>query len=566
MIKPSHCLLLALSLIVTACGNTESNTTTANQQAGNETSAESVNSDAPSPAVDVLETEPPESVPPAEPTDDSDRLVDDDELPPPVDSAPVVDNVALPPSVETDLPVGDAAVSPPVDADLPVGDAVSSPPVDADLPVGDAVSSPTVESDNGPVTKSTFELSLNQARAALEEGNNEGTAVIIEASPDANVSIELAIAPENPVDAEGIEISLSQQSLDSQNRSATATFTMPVGIQPRLEQQRTFIIRASSGAETITQSITLDITPVSAPDVYLLIGQSNMVGSSEDGATLLTSGGAGEQESRIRQLNVTGNDNRLFTSLSDYSRVDRIAGAPRYIQAQDPLHEPLREGENAKEGTRVGLGISFARAALNNTSQEIYLVPSAWGSSGFCDALDGQLAWNAQASDNTALGGTGLLERALARLNLTLQDTGGVFRGILWHQGEADSERLACANSYAQNLALMVERIRAEASVDARGSSARGPQAPIPFIVGTMSRGQDSRGDYSILSETKETVDSVHRQVSDLIAHADWVNNDDLVPSAYPCGADFCVHFGSLALREMGQRYYQALERVQDRQ
>ena len=548
MIKPFHCLLLALSLTVTGCGKTD--TDPADQQSVNDVSAESVDSASSPLADDALETETPENITPTEPAADPDPLADDAASAPSAEPAPLVDDAALSPSAESAPPVDDAALSP---------SAESAPPVD------DAALSPSAEADDRVVSMPSFDLSLDQARAELEEGKSEGTTITIAASPDGDEIIDLAIGPGTSNDAEGIEVSISRQRLNNQNRSAAVTFTMPVGLHPRLAQQRTFIVRATSGEETSTQTITLDVMPVDAPDVYLLIGQSNMVGSSEEGAKQLTSGSAGEQDSRIRQLNVSGNDSNLYSSLSDYSRVDRIAVEPRFVQAQDPLHEPLREGQNEKEGTRVGFGITFARAALNDTTQDIYLVPAAWGSSGFCNELDGQLAWNAQASDNTALGGTGLLERALARLNLTLRDTGGVFRGILWHQGEADSERSACADSYAKNLELMVERIRVEATEDARGSSARGPQAPIPFIVGTMSKGQDSRGDYSRWSETKETVDSVHRQVTDLIAYADWVNNDDLVPSAYPCGADFCVHFGSLALHEMGQRYYQALERVRDR-
>ena len=550
MIKPFHYLLLALSLSLTGCGNTDTDTNSVDQQTADNANIESADNNSTAPAVEASETEPPESLTTTEPTDEPNPLVDEEEVSPSAESDPLIDDVVL---------------SPPTEADLPVDDAVL-PAVAGSDPLDDAALSPSAESDNETAPTNSFNLSLDQASAVLEEGNSEGTTIAIEVAPDDDAIIELAIGVENSSDAEGIEVSLSQQRLDSENPSAEVRFTMPVGMHPQLAQQRTFFVRASTSEETITQLITLDITPVNAPDVYLLIGQSNMVGSSEDGATQLASSGAGAPDSRIRQLNVSGNDKNLYTSISDFSLAEKIAVEPRFVQAQDPLHEPLKEGTDEKDGTRVGSGIAFARAALNDTTQDIYLVPAAWSASGFCDALDGQRAWNAQASDNTALGGTGLLERALARLNLTLQDTGGVFRGILWHQGEADSGRSACADSYAENLALMVERIRVDAAEDARGSTARGPQAPIPFIVGTMSRGQDSRGDYSLWSETKETVDSVHRQVTDLIPYADWVNNDDLVPSAYPCGADFCVHFGSLALGEMGERYYQALERVWNRE
>ena len=80
---------------------------------------------------------------------------------------------------------------------------------------------------------------------------------------------------------------------------------------------------------------------------------------------------------------------------------------------------------------------------------------------------------------------------------MTLRETGGVLRGILWHQGGADSNDGACATRYAENLAQLVRRLRSEARVDARGPSARGGDAPVPFVVATQSRGDDERGRFS---------------------------------------------------------------------
>jgi hypothetical protein len=148
---------------------------------------------------------------------------------------------------------------------------------------------------------------------------------------------------------------------------------------------------------------------------------------------------------------------------------------------------------------------------------------------------------------------------------MTLRDTGGILRGILWHQGGADANVRACADVYADNLKLMVERLRREAAQDVRGASARGSNAPIPFIVATQSKGRDERGDFSLWSASKQEVDAVHRGISQLLPFADWVNNDDLVPPAYPCGSDSCVHFGAAASRETGRRYYAALKRIWSR-
>ena len=53
--------------------------------------------------------------------------------------------------------------------------------------------------------------------------------------------------------------------------------------------------------------------------------------------------------------------------------------------------------------------------------------------------------------------------------------------------------------------------------------------------------------------------------MKEYIPHADWVNNDDLVPPAYPCGRSSCVHFGAAAMREQGRRFDEALRRILDR-
>ncbi len=337
-------------------------------------------------------------------------------------------------------------------------------------------------------------------------------------------------------------------------------------IQP---QQREIVIRATDGnVSPLEALITLNITPTRAPDVYLLIGQSNMVGSSEFDAREADVGELDAPNDRILQLNVTGNDMTNFPTPSAFTTDANIANLDALtVEAIDPLHDGFNFTINGKSGTQVGLGLSFAKAMLPNTTANILLVPAAWSDSGFCRTdtlLFPGMGWHASPpTDTTDFAGTLLHDRALARLNLALQESGGIFRGILWHQGEADSNtrRPACAAAYEENLMNMVASIRSSAAVDLRGPQARGVAADVPFIAGTMSFG----GEFAEPSQERAAVDAIHRGLPRVIPFSATVDNIDLVPPAHSCGNGGCIHFGSTAYREMGNRYAMWMRSVQQR-
>ncbi|MBX2825515.1 MAG: sialate O-acetylesterase, partial [Gammaproteobacteria bacterium] len=235
---------------------------------------------------------------------------------------------------------------------------------------------------------------------------------------------------------------------------------------------------------------------------------------------------------------------------------------PRFVTAEDPLHESYDPSIDGKSGTFIGLGLSFAKRALGSTQRDIILVPSAWSGTGFCNNGLEHIAWNADTPDPSSdwLGGTALHDRALARINIALEETGGILRGILWHQGEADANESACANDYAANLRALIASLRTRIQIDARGPDARGADALLPFVLGTMSRGDDERGTFSEFDPFKTTVDLVHRTLPTEVPGVAVTNNDDLVPDAYPCGQGSCIHFGAAAYREMGRRYFEELQ------
>jgi len=271
---------------------------------------------------------------------------------------------------------------------------------------------------------------------------------------------------------------------------------------------------------------------------------------------------ASELNLRIRQANVTPNERSVFATDADFTNVGSNFATPLIVTAEDPLHEPVDPNTLAKEGTRIGMGLSFAKAALPNTTRNIILVPAAWAGSGFCADAPLDAHWNPTDSDNSALGNTRLFDRALTRINTTLNDTGGILRGILWHQGESDATD-PCAPLYENNLSELVSALRSQIVEDARGSDARGADANIPFVLGTMSRGTDERGDLSEFLPAKQIIDDTHRMLTSFISHSEVTLNDDLVPAnGFACGTGSCIHFGSDALREMGIRSYESLTRA----
>jgi hypothetical protein len=418
----------------------------------------------------------------------------------------------------------------------------------------DSGTSPTVQLDDvSTVTliegQGSVVIPLSVTRAA----GRPGTGSVSLAARGATATDELELSWE------------FEQAFLQPTESATSLIVqMSIGPRPIQPQIRTLLLSASDGvSQTSSTRLNISIVPTDKPDVYLIVGQSNAVGFSEDNAKRSLPGQPDAPNGRIMQLNVTGNDGSNFSSPADFTLAPNLysIGEP-LTPAVDPLHTGYNSELMGKSGQRIGFGLSFAKQALQDTTADIYLVPTAWSDTGFCSRSTNPFpgaGWNATEKNNPALSGTLLHDRAIARANLTLSLTGGILRGILWHQGEADSDSTSCANVYEDNLVEVARSLRANIAADARGASARNANSDIPFIVGTMSKGADPRDSQLPFSPAKVIVDAAHRNVASTIPTAGFVNNDDLVPPAYPCGGGTCVHFGAQALREMGVRYYDEL-------
>lgn len=144
--------------------------------------------------------------------------------------------------------------------------------------------------------------------------------------------------------------------------------------------------------------------------------------------------------------------------------------------------------------------------------------------------------------------GKDLYARAVARTRAALA-MGGRLRGILWHQGEADSWSREKAESYAVRLTNMVTHLRAEFG------------APdVPFLAGEVglhyATSIEKRGGKAFVTTVN---DQIHRAVASLPA-AGYASAEGLEPG--PDG----IHFTAESASELGRRYAAALQalRVSD--
>ncbi len=228
--------------------------------------------------------------------------------------------------------------------------------------------------------------------------------------------------------------------------------------------------------------------------LYLLIGQSNMAGR-----------GAVEAPDQV-----------------PHPRILKFTKENAWAPATDPLHfdKPTIAG--------VGLGSSFGRAmAEAHPDATIGLIPCAVGGT--------PLSRWSQGGD--------LYQQALERVKLALKD--GTLKGILWHQGEADSGNEALAKSYGERLAKMVNALRADLGA-----------GEAPFVAGQLGeflKREDKDGKPSFRPLVNAQIAALPKSV----AHTAAVESVGLKPKSDN------VHFDSPSLREFGQRYAEAMKRLQ---
>lgn len=236
-------------------------------------------------------------------------------------------------------------------------------------------------------------------------------------------------------------------------------------------------------------------------DLYLLIGQSNMAGR-----------GKVEAQDKIPS-----------------PRVYALDKDNNWIPAVDPIHFD-------KTIAGVGLGRSFGIAMADNDPYTIIgLIPCAVGGSPIDTWKPGVLDKNTQLYP---------WDDMVKRLKIALRH--GELKGILWHQGESDSN-LRSYKEYKSKLIDLINRVRAEAG-----------DRKIPFVAGEL-------GKFYIKRNKKEFEEAPAKEIvkSTREAAREGVKVGFVFSNGLKHKGDE-THFDATSYRELGVRYANEMIRLQN--
>ena len=236
-------------------------------------------------------------------------------------------------------------------------------------------------------------------------------------------------------------------------------------------------------------------------DVYLLIGQSNMAGRGQ----------------------ILEDDEKTLNNvylLDDQGKV---------VPASVPLnrYSSIRKGIHMQQ---FSLGCSFSQEMAKKSKRKILLVVQARGNTNIESWLKnaGTKVFNEKDGDDPELWGQEMPQFFSETIRRSRQAMKyGKLKGILWHQGEADS-RSARAQAYVGHLACFVADLRSELGLGTK----------VPFVMGEVYRGGKAA---SINKELNKSVK--------VIPNSYCVSSEDC-----PANSDN-VHFSREGCIIMGQRY-----------
>ncbi|PZX55877.1 protein of unknown function (DUF303) [Algoriphagus ratkowskyi] len=229
--------------------------------------------------------------------------------------------------------------------------------------------------------------------------------------------------------------------------------------------------------------------------LYLLMGQSNMAGRG-----------------KVEALDTLS-----------HPRVMMLDKDMNWVSARDPMHFD-------KSAAGTGLGLTFGKImANNNPSIKIGLIPTAVGGSSinywFADSLFSQT--NTYPYDD------------MIRRTKKAMETGAL-KGILWHQGESDSNSEEALNGYRQKFEAMLDSLKSDLGIES-----------IPLVMGEIGYFFYPKADYA------QKMNGVIWQIS---------NSSDCVGLVTAEGLTHkgdSTHFDSNSYHALGVRYAAKMQELQ---
>jgi len=209
----------------------------------------------------------------------------------------------------------------------------------------------------------------------------------------------------------------------------------------------------------------------------------------------------------------------------------RLNAAGQWEVAQDPIHFD-------KPVAGVGPGLTFGRElAAQDTSLVIGLIPCAVGGSAISYWQPGTFYPPTK---------TNPYDDAIRRTKTAMQS--GTLAGIIWHQGESDSNP-AGSQAYGQNLTALIARLRHDL------------QAPtVPFVAGQLPEFQIMKPDSAGRPHTNEAAQRINATVAAL---QKTVPRYAYVTAEGTTHIGDYTHFNAASARLMGRRYAAAMLRLQ---
>jgi len=182
----------------------------------------------------------------------------------------------------------------------------------------------------------------------------------------------------------------------------------------------------------------------------------------------------------------------------------------QWVTAKEPLHtdKPNLAG--------IGLGMSFAETLQGTFDKKIGLIPCAYGGTSLSQWQKGGFLYDTAVSTT---------KEALKNSRI---------KGILWHQGESDSDKLETAESYKERFLPFINSLLSEI-----------PNANIPIILGEL-------GEFLLHYQECNYSHIVNKQLRDLCeaeSQFAYVSSKGLTDNG-----DF-LHFNAKSLRKLGNRY-----------